>query len=79
MFTGVYNKFYLAPVDGRKSFYNKCYVEIMGNEATLYSYNTPICIFNRVTRELTKCSAWNYSQTTRRHQKAFLAYYGIEA
>lgn len=23
----VYNKFYLMPVDGRKSFYGKCYVE----------------------------------------------------
>ena len=75
----VFKKFYLEPVDGRKSFYNKCYVEVFGNVATLYSYNTKICSYNIATGELDKFSAYNYSLTTRRHQKAFFAYYNIAA
>lgn len=75
----VFSKFYLSPVDGRKSFYNKCYVERMGKTATLYSYNTKICSYNTETKELTKFSAFNYSMTTKRHQKAFFEYYGITA
>ena len=75
----VFKKFYLNPIDNRKSFYNKCYVEVFGNVATLYSYNTKICSYNTVTGELEKFSAYNYSQTTKRHQKAFFAYYNIAA
>lgn len=70
-------KFYLNPVDNRKSFYNKCYVLQVGNFATLYSYDTKICEYNTATKELTKFSAFNYSMTTRRHQKAFFEYFGI--
>ena len=71
-------KFYLVPTDNRKSFYNKCYVQQIGNEATLYSYDTKIATYNTLTKELTKTSAYNYSMTTKRHQKAFFNYYGIE-
>lgn len=73
------NKFYLQPQDGRKSFYNKCYVVVIGNFATLYSYGSKIAILNTATGELTKTSYWNYSMTTKRHQNAFLAFYGITA
>ena len=72
-------KFALKPVDGRKSFYDKCYVEVMNEKATLYSYNTKICTLNIETGEIEKFSAFNYSATTKRHQKAFFAYYGIKA
>lgn len=74
---GAYNKFYLVPVDNRKSFYNKCYVEVVGNIATLYSYNTKIMAYNKVTKEVTTTNYYNYSMTTKRHQNAFKAYYGI--
>ena len=70
-------KFYLTPVDSRKSFYNKCYVIESGDEATLYSYDTKICIYNKVTGEVIKTSYYNYSRTTKRHQNAFEAYYNI--
>ena len=68
---------YLAPVDGRKSFYNKCHVEESGGIATLYSYNTEIMSLNLNTREVEKFDAFNYSVTTRRHQRAFIAHYNI--
>ena len=73
------NKFYLVPTDGRKSFYNKCYVITDGNTATLYSYDTRICAYNTESGELTKYSAYNYSMTTKRHQRAFFSYYRISA
>jgi hypothetical protein len=72
-------KFYLVPADNRKSFYNKCYVQQIGNEATLYSYDTKIVTYNTLTGEITKTSYYDYSMTTKRHQKAFFNYYGIEA
>ena len=61
----------------RKSFYGKCYVEEDGNTVTLYSYNTPVMTLNCVTRALTKYSGYNYSATTKRHQKAFCEFYNI--
>lgn len=70
-------RFTLEPTDGRKSFYGKCYVLEICNFATLYSYDTKIMTFNTETREITKHWAYNYSLTTRRHQKAFCKYYGI--
>lgn len=72
-------KFYLNPIDGRKSFYNKCYVVIDGSTATLYSYDTKIMSYNTETKEVIKTNFYNYSMTTKRHQKAFCAYYGISA
>lgn len=70
--------FYLLPVDGRKSFYNKCKVVQAGNNATLYSYDTPVCTYNTESKSFIKLNGWNYSSTTKRHQKAFLDYYDIE-
>lgn len=74
----MYSKFELKPIDNRKSFYGKCYVEVVGNVATLYSYNTKIMSYNTTTKEIIKYGAYNYSTTTRRHQRAFAAHYGIE-
>lgn len=70
-------KIYLTPADSRKSFYNKCYVEIDGDLATLYSYNAKICTYNTRTGELEKHNAFNYSMTTKRHQNAFFNLYNI--
>lgn len=41
-------RYELKPTNGRKSFYNKAYVEVdeNGNE-TLYSYNTPVIRRNK--------------------------------
>lgn len=75
---GVYKKFYLEPTDGRKSFYKKCFVEVFGPYATLYSYNTKIMTYNTITGELVKHYAYNYSMTTKRHQKAFVNFYDIK-
>lgn len=68
---------YLTPTDGRKSFYNKCYVEEEGDVATLYSYDTKIMSLNKVTREVEKFEAFNFSATTKRHQKAFIEHFNI--
>ncbi len=64
-------KFLLDPADGRKSFYGKCYVIKLGNFYTLYSYDTVISEYNAATGELRKTSFSGYSQTTKRHEKAF--------
>ena len=61
----------------RQSFYGKMYVEQDGNLCTLYSYNTRVMSLNVVTREICKYSGYNYSQTTKRHQKAFCEFYDI--
>ena len=63
-------KYYLAPVDNRKSFYGKAYVIVSDNGTeTLYSYDTEICkrsIDGTITR------IWpGWSATTGRHIKAF--------
>ena len=71
------SKIYLVPTDGRKSFYNKCYVIIYGDTATLYSYDTKIMEYNILTGETVKTSFYNYSMTTKRHQKAFCKLYNI--
>lgn len=70
-------KFYLEPVDNRKSFYNKCYVIVAGNIATLYSYNTKIMTYDTATGKVTKTKDYNYSMTTKRHQNAFKKFYKI--
>ena len=67
----------LGPADGHKSFYGKCYVEIDGDEATLYSYDTKIMTYHFDTKTVTKHEAYNYSATTKRHQKAFCQLYNI--
>lgn len=69
-------KFYLDPVDGRKSFYHKAVVdEVAGNEAVLYSYGTPVAkikdgVFYRLW------SGW--SATTARHVNSFRVWYGMD-
>ena len=69
------DRLYLSPVDGRQSFYNKCYVQREGKALCLYSYNTKVAsiIGEKVVRH------WNeYSATTMRHINAFVAHYGVE-
>lgn len=72
------NRFYLNPIDNRKSFYNKCYIEgtddITGNGIICYSYNTPVARF-----KMGKFSRlWSgYSATTMRHVNAFAAFCGL--
>ena len=63
------NKVYLTPVDGRKSFYGKAYVQREGNVLALFSYDTKVCSF--VNGKVVK--HWNdYSATTMRHVNAFV-------
>ena len=74
------SRFYLSPVDSRKSFYNKCYIEgcddLTGNGLVCYSYNTPVARFyNGQMFRL-----WGgYSATTMRHVNSFAAFCGVDA
>lgn len=63
-------KYYLTPVDNRKSFYGKAYVIVSDNGAeTLYSYDTEIA---RKEKSGTITRIWpGWSATTGRHIKAF--------
>ena len=69
----------LKPTSGQKSFYNKAVVEFFGDWINLYSYNSRVCRYNSTTKEFVKDKAWNYSATTKRHQKAFIETFGITA
>lgn len=65
-------KRYLDPVDGRKSFYGKCYTIADGGVETLYSYGTPI--IRRDGEKLTRLwpeRADDFTATTGRHIRAF--------
>ena len=68
----MYNRQYeLIPIDGRKSFYGKAWVDISkcGTE-TLYSYGTPIV--KRIAKTGRLVRLWNgWTATTGRHIKAF--------
>lgn len=65
-----YEKYWLEPRhDGRKSFWHKAYVEVMGTTKTLYSYNTRVVSISEQGVEFTQ-DAW-YSRTTRRHVLEF--------
>lgn len=70
------NIFELNPIDSRKSFYGKAFVEENDDGcATLYSYNTPVASYtpNSGFKRL-----WgDYSATTMRHVNSFLSYYGV--
>ena len=70
-------KFTLYDING-KPFYNKCYVEVDGNVATLYSYGKKIMSYNTLTREVKVTDDYNYSKTTKRHQKSFCEFYDID-
>lgn len=68
------DKVYLCPVDGRKSFYGKAYVQREGYALVLYSYDTKVC--SCVNGNIVK--HWNnYSATTMRHVNAFVQYCGL--
>ena len=67
----------LKPTDNRKSFYGKCHVEEDQNKATLFSYGVRIATLDLITKEITKHDDFDYSATTKRHQRAFFNYYGI--
>ena len=68
-------KYYLDPVDSRKSFYGKCFVtEYPDGRMVLTSYETEVAeiVAGKFYR------LWNgYSATTMRHVNSFLAYAGI--
>ena len=63
-------RYELTPVDGRKSFYNKCYVEVEddGTEI-LYSYTTPIIKCLPDGKLIRLYDGW--TATTGRHIEAF--------
>lgn len=67
---------YLAPIDGRKSFYGKCVVT--GNVEigyTLFSYGTPVMWSDGFQF----VRLWNgYSVTTMRHVNAFVRWNGYD-
>ena len=68
---------YLAPVDNRKSFNNKCYIEDDGEIIELYSYETKVAEYNKNTRDITITWTWfdgKFTITTKRHLNAFLSY-----
>lgn len=68
-------KVYLVPVDGRKSFYRKCYVLENEKEKRLYSYDTLVAKF--INGKMYRI--WGgYSVTTMRHINSFADYCGIE-
>ena len=67
--------FELIPIDGRKSFGGKCFVQEQDGIATLYSYNTLIATITNGVYKLIYDKP--ISMTTNRHIKAFKAFYGI--
>lgn len=70
-------KIELTPIDGRKSFYNKCCVITKDGVYTLFSYDTPIMSYNRSNNELSFMYKETPSMTTMRHINAFLHYFGF--
>ena len=72
-----YNKEWLEPrYDSRQSFYKKAYIVRDGKIVKLYSYDTEIATINYRKKEGNRISltwAWDYSNTTLRHLKEFLA------
>lgn len=71
-------KVFIAPIDGRKSFYKKA-VSIEDNGVfTLYSYGTLVAkIEDGVCARFMPIPEAN-SATTRRHIRAFCAHYGVK-
>lgn len=59
--------------DSRKSFYNKAeYFRNDNGDIVLHSYGTPVCRVN-ADGKVYFYPAWDYSATTLRHVKEFLA------
>lgn len=70
-------KYYLAPTNGRKSFYGKAYVLDNGNGSkSLYSYDTLVCGIHEGKVQL--YPMWDCSITTLTHVRAFLKAEGFE-
>jgi len=69
-------KTYLAPSDGRKSFYGKCYIIKNNKFIILTSYTTEVAQYDTENNKL--IIRGYYSQTTARHINAFLQYIGRE-
>ena len=71
-------KFELVPMNGRKSFNHKAIVEENGSTATLYSYGAKICTLDLKTGAVEKFEDYDFSITTKTHQKTFFAFYGVK-
>ena len=70
-----YNTFDLIPNNGRKSFYGKAKVTVIGNRAILKSYDTIVCEINTKSGAFKRY--WNgWSATTARHIDAFCTTFG---
>lgn len=63
--------------DSRKSFYRKAIVEVSeapdGVSYILLSYNTPVAFVHPALHYVQLFEAWDYSPTTLRHVREFLA------
>ena len=71
------SKFYLSPIDGRKSFYGKAVVKSVGNRMVLQSYNTDVAEYDKGTHTFRRL--WDgYSATTMRHINSFTRYCGLD-
>lgn len=69
------SKFYLSPIDGRKSFYGKAVVKPVGNRLVLQSYDTDVVEYDKDTGTFRRL--WSgYSAATMRHVNAFVKYCG---
>ena len=62
-------KYELKTIDGRKSFYGKCYVEKENGTEVLYSYDTKILTRKQDGTMIRHWDKWSF--TTGRHVKAF--------
>jgi len=70
-------RFYLEATT-QASYCKKAEVIEEGKTATLYSYNTPVCKIDVITKDFTKL--WNgYSKTTQAHINDFRRLYDLEA
>lgn len=68
--------FDLPCYDNRQSFYGKAKVEEVGAARVLYSYDTPVCVYD--TKKGTFTRLWDgYSATTMRHVNSFLRHYWL--
>lgn len=69
---------FIAPIDGRKSFYKKAVAIEDNGTYTLKSYGTVVAkIEGGVFTRYMPCPEAN-SATTRRHIRAFCAHYGVD-
>lgn len=69
-------RFELQPIDGRKSFNNKCTVEQEGNISRLISFTTEVATYDHKTNKVDVKGY--FSPTTARHINAFLQFYGFD-